>query len=146
MHQISITGFSGDLSQLGDLLLQGSFSVWVENKKDLRLRLKPLRRHLFLYQKSLVFCKATSKSERNKATYQFKHNLQMSQIGLTETVKGDARRFEVWLQGRQEVHIIQATNLEQKHAWVNEIKKVLYSQLEEIKGEKIKQYAAITHR
>ncbi|XP_019765330.1 guanine nucleotide exchange factor DBS isoform X4 [Dendroctonus ponderosae] len=146
MHQISITGFPGDLSQQGDLLLQGSFSVWVENKKDLRLRLKPLRRHLFLYQKSLVFCKAPSKSERNKTTYQFKHNLQMSQIGLTETVKGDAKRFEVWLQGRQEVHIIQATNLEQKHAWVNEIKKVLYSQLEEIKGEKIKQYAAITHR
>lgn len=146
MHQISITGFPGDLSQQGELLLQGSFSVWVENKKDLRLRLKPLRRHLFLYQKSLVFCKPVSKAERNKAMYQFKHHLQMSQIGLTETVKGDTKRFEVWLQGRQEVHIIQAANLDQKNAWVNEIKKVLYSQLEEIKGEKIKQYAAVMHR
>ncbi|XP_050314166.1 guanine nucleotide exchange factor DBS-like isoform X2 [Anthonomus grandis grandis] len=147
MHQISITGFPKELSQQGELLLQGSFSVWVENKKgDLRLRLKPLRRHLFLYQKSLVFCKPVSKTDSNKAMYQFKNYLEMSQIGLTETVKGDSRRFEVWLQGRQKVHIIQAANLEQKNAWVNEIKKVLYSQLEEIKGEKIKQYAAIAHK
>ncbi|XP_060536985.1 guanine nucleotide exchange factor DBS-like isoform X3 [Cylas formicarius] len=146
MHQISITGFPGDLSQQGELLLQGSFNVWVENKKDLRLRLKALRRHLFLYQKALLFCKPVSKAERNKATYQFKHYLKMSQIGLTESVKGDPRKFEVWLQGRQEVHTIQATNLEQKQAWVNEIKRVLFNQLEEIKGEKIKQYAAITHK
>ncbi|XP_076261206.1 guanine nucleotide exchange factor DBS-like isoform X2 [Rhynchophorus ferrugineus] len=146
MHQISITGFPEDLSQQGELLLQGSFSVWMENKKDLRLRLKPLRRHLFLYQKALLFCKPVSKAERNKATYQFKQFLKMSQVGLTESVKGDARRFEIWLEGRQEVHIIQAANLEQKQAWVNEIKKVLFNQLEEIKGEKIRQYAAITHR
>ncbi|XP_023310608.1 guanine nucleotide exchange factor DBS isoform X2 [Anoplophora glabripennis] len=146
MHQISITGFPVDLSQQGELLLQGSFSVWVENKKDLRLRLKPMRRHLFLYQKALLFCKPVSKAAENKATYQFKHYLKMSQIGLTESVKGDARKFEVWLQGRQEVHMIQAANLEQKNAWVNEIKRVLFNQLEEIKGEKIKQYAALTHK
>jgi hypothetical protein len=146
MHQISITGFPVDLSQQGDLLLQGSFSVWVENKKDLRLRLKPTRRHIFLYQKSILFCKAASKSSHNKATYQFKHYLKMSQIGLTESVKGDVRKFEVWLQGRQEVHTIQASNVEQKQAWVNEIKRVLLNQLEELKGEKIKQYTAQTHK
>lgn len=28
MHQISISGFPADLSQQGELLLQGSFSVW----------------------------------------------------------------------------------------------------------------------
>lgn len=73
----------------------------------------------------------------------------MSQIGLTESVKGDTKRFEVWLEGRTEVHIIQAVTLEQKHIWVNEIKKVLLNQLEEIKGEKIKQYAqsaALIHK
>ncbi|KAJ8986252.1 hypothetical protein NQ317_009960 [Molorchus minor] len=114
MHQISITGFPEDLSQQGELLLQGSFSVWMENKKDLRLRLKPMRRHLFLYQKALLFCKPVSKATHNKATYQYKHYLKMSQIGLTESVKGDGRKFEVWLQGRQEVHTIQSGNLEQK--------------------------------
>lgn len=64
----------------------------------------------------------------------------MSQIGLTESVRGDSRRFEVWLQGRQEVHTIQATTIEIKNKWVAEIKRVLLNQLEELKGEKIKQY------
>ncbi|CAH1103228.1 unnamed protein product [Psylliodes chrysocephalus] len=148
MHQISITGFPLDLSQQGELLLQGSFSVWIENKRDIRLRLKPMhmQRHLFLYQKALLFCKPISKSMHNKATYQFKHYLQMSQIGLTESVRGDPKKFEVWLQARQEVYTIHASNLEIKQTWVNEIKKVLFNQLEEIKGEKIRQYAALSHK
>lgn len=111
-----------------------------ESKRG-RLRIKPMRRHLFLYQKALLFCKPISKPTRNKASYQFKHFLRMSQVGMTESVKGDARKFEVWLEGRVEVHVVQAETLEQKQTWVNEIKKVLLNQLEEIKGEKIKQYA-----
>ncbi|CAG9759980.1 unnamed protein product [Ceutorhynchus assimilis] len=146
MHQISITGLPEDLPQLGALLLQGSFYVWFENKKELRLRLKPKRRHLFLYQNYLVFCKPVSKADRNKATYQFKNYLHMAKNGLTETVKGDTKRFEIWSKGRQEVHTIQAANMEEKKAWVDEIKRVLYIQLEEIKGQKIKQYAAVVHR
>ncbi|XP_017778682.1 PREDICTED: guanine nucleotide exchange factor DBS isoform X2 [Nicrophorus vespilloides] len=144
MLQICITGFPIDLSQQGDLLLQGSFSVWAENKKDIRLRIKPMQRHIFLYQKVMLFCKAPTKSVHNKTNFQFKHYLQMSQIGLTESVKGDVKKFEVWLQGRQEVYTIQATNVDQKQAWVNEIKRVLISQLEELKGEKTKQYSSHT--
>ncbi|XP_035793103.1 uncharacterized protein LOC118467126 isoform X2 [Anopheles albimanus] len=140
MHQIAITGFPADLSQQGELLLQDSFQVWTESKKDLRLRLKTQNRHIFLYQKAMLFCKQGSKTGHNKSTYQFKHWLQMSQIGLTESVRGDLRRFEVWLQGRQEVHTIQAGTIEIKNKWVTEIKRVLLNQLEELKGEKIKQY------
>uniref|UniRef100_A0AAG5DLA6 Guanine nucleotide exchange factor DBS n=1 Tax=Anopheles atroparvus TaxID=41427 RepID=A0AAG5DLA6_ANOAO len=140
MHQIAITGFPADLSQQGELLLQDSFQVWTESKKDLRLRLKTQNRHIFLYQKAMLFCKQGSKTGHNKSTYQFKHWLQMSQIGLTESVRGDPRRFEVWLQGRQEVHTFQAGTIEMKNKWVAEIKRVLLNQLEELKGEKIKQY------
>lgn len=146
MHQIAITGFPIDLSQQGELLLQGSFSVWTENKKDLRLRLKPMQRHIFLYQKVMLFCKQANKTPYNKTTYHFKHYVKMSQIGLTESVKGDNRKFEIWLQGRQEVHLIQASTVEQKQTWVNEIKRVLLNQLEELKGEKIKQYTSVTHK
>ncbi|XP_053683186.1 guanine nucleotide exchange factor DBS isoform X2 [Sabethes cyaneus] len=140
MHQIAITGFPADLSQQGELLMQDSFQVWTESKKDLRLRLKTQHRHIFLYQKAMLFCKQGSKTGHNKSTYQFKHWLQMSQIGLTESVRGDSRRFEVWLQGRQEVHTIQAGTVDIKNKWVAEIKRVLLNQLEELKGEKIKQY------
>ncbi|KAK3914448.1 Guanine nucleotide exchange factor DBS [Frankliniella fusca] len=142
MHQVAITGFWGDLAELGPLLLQGSFSVWSESKKDrLReLRLKPMQRHIFFYQKALVFCK---KIVNNKATYHFKRYLKMSQVGLTESVKGDPKKFEVWLQGRQEVHTIQAATVEQTQQWVNEIKRVLLEQLRELKGEKIRQYSLV---
>ncbi|KAL9918236.1 uncharacterized protein ACN427_000659 isoform 3-T3 [Glossina fuscipes fuscipes] len=145
MHQVAITGFPTDLAQQGELLLQDSFQVWSESKRDIRLRIKPQQRHIFLYQKSMLFCKQTSKPGHNKSTYQFKHYLKMSQIGLTESVRGDNRRFEVWLQGRQEVHTLQAPTIEIKNKWVAEIKRVLLNQLEELKGEKIKQYG-LSHR
>ncbi|XP_037904772.1 guanine nucleotide exchange factor DBS isoform X5 [Hermetia illucens] len=140
MHQIAITGFPSDLSQQGELLLQDSFQVWTESKKDIRLRLKTQQRHIFLYQKVMLLCKQGSKTGHNKSTYQYKHHVNMSQIGLTESVRGDPKRFEVWLQGRQEVHTIQAPSIEIKNKWVTEIKKVLLNQLEELKGENIKQY------
>lgn len=139
MHQIAITGFPADLSQQGDLLLQDSFQVWTD-KKDMRLRLKTQQRHIFLYQKAMLFCKQASKTGHNKSTYQFKHYVKMSQIGLTESVRGDPRKFEVWSQGRQEVHTFQAATVDVKNKWVTEIKKVLLNQLEELKDEKIKQY------
>ena len=70
----------------------------------------------------------------------------MSQIGLTESVRGDIKRFEVWLQGRSEVHTFQAATIEIKGKWVAEIKKVLMNQLTELKDEKTKQYGNAHHR
>lgn len=78
----SICGYfliqQADLSQQGDLLLQDSFQVISDSKKDLRLRLKPQQRHVFLYQKAMLFCKQDTKSGHNKSTYQFKHWLKVS--------------------------------------------------------------------
>ncbi|XP_039286746.1 guanine nucleotide exchange factor DBS [Nilaparvata lugens] len=132
MHQIAITGFWGELAEQGELLMQGSFNVWTESKKDLlrELRLKPMQRHIFLYQKAMLFCKKTTS---HKSTYHFKHYLKMSEVGLTETVKGDGRTFEVWLPGRQEVHTIQAATTQQKAAWVEQVKKLLFDQLAQLK-------------
>ncbi|XP_070135126.1 guanine nucleotide exchange factor DBS isoform X8 [Drosophila bipectinata] len=140
MHQIAITGFPTNLAEQGELLMQDSFQVWTESKKDIRIRIKPRQRHIFLYQKSLLFCKQLTKPGHNKSTYQFKHHIKMSEVGLTESVRGDTKRFEVWLQGRQEVHVLQAPSIDVKMKWVSEIKRVLLNQLEELKGEKIKQY------
>lgn len=33
--------------------------------------------------------------------------VQMSAVGITENVKGDSKKFEVWYNGREEVYIIQ---------------------------------------
>ncbi|XP_058493753.1 guanine nucleotide exchange factor DBS isoform X8 [Solea solea] len=138
MHQIAITGFEGNLSELGKLLMQGSFNVWTDHKrghskvKDLA-RFKPMQRHLFLYDKMLLFCKKrdeTTDGHEKTPSYSFKHSLKMSAVGITENVKGDIKKFEVWYNGREEVYIIQAPSMDVKNMWVSEIRKVLTGQLE----------------
>lgn len=37
--------------------------------------------------------------------------VQMSSVGITENVKGDSKKFEVWYNGREEVYIIQVRYL-----------------------------------
>ncbi|XP_067288195.1 guanine nucleotide exchange factor DBS isoform X4 [Pseudorasbora parva] len=138
MHQIAITGFEGNLNDLGKLLMQGSFNVWTDHKKghskvkDLA-RFKPMQRHLFLYHKILLFCKKreeTSDGHEKSPSYSFKHSLKMSSVGITENVKGDIKKFEIWYNGREEVYIVQAPSMDVKNTWVSEIRKVLTSQLE----------------
>ncbi|XP_027731677.1 probable guanine nucleotide exchange factor MCF2L2 [Vombatus ursinus] len=138
MHQIAITGYEGDLHELGKLLMQGSFSVWTDHKKghnkvkDLA-RFKPMQRHLFLYAKLLLFCKKREDSadgHEKSPSYSFKNSLKMGMVGITENVKGDNKKFEIWYNGREEVYIIQASSVELKNLWVSEIRKVLTGQLE----------------
>ncbi|XP_036966577.1 guanine nucleotide exchange factor DBS isoform X8 [Acanthopagrus latus] len=138
MHLIAITGYEGNMSELGKLLMQGSFSVWTEHKKghakvkDLA-RFKPMQRHLFLHEKALLFCKRREENGEGyeKApSYSFKQSLNMSAVGITENAKGDNKKFEIWCNSREEVYIVQAPSAEVKTTWVNEIRKVLTTQLE----------------
>ncbi|XP_057388994.1 guanine nucleotide exchange factor DBS isoform X1 [Balaenoptera acutorostrata] len=138
MHLIAITGYEGNLSDLGKLLMQGSFSVWTDHKKghakvkDLA-RFKPMQRHLFLHEKAVLFCKKREENGEGyeKApSYSFKQSLNMTAVGITENVKGDAKKFEIWYNAREEVYIVQAPTPEVKAAWVSEIRKVLTSQLQ----------------
>ncbi|CAD7681076.1 unnamed protein product [Nyctereutes procyonoides] len=138
MHLIAITGYDGNLSDLGKLLMQGSFSVWTDHKKghskvkDLA-RFKPMQRHLFLHEKAVLFCKKREENGEGyeKApSYSYKQSLNMAAVGITENVKGDVRKFEIWYNAREEVYIVQAPTAEVKAAWVSEIRKVLTSQLQ----------------
>ncbi|XP_043927819.1 guanine nucleotide exchange factor DBS [Protopterus annectens] len=138
MHQIAITGYDGNICELGKLLMQGSFSVSTEHKKGHSkvkdfARFKPMQRHLFLYEKAVLFCKKRDENGEGyeKApSYSYKHSLNMGSVGITETVKGDSKKFEIWYNAREEVYIIQAPTPEVKTAWVNEIRKVLTCQLQ----------------
>uniref|UniRef100_A0A8C8DDM3 MCF.2 cell line derived transforming sequence like n=1 Tax=Oncorhynchus tshawytscha TaxID=74940 RepID=A0A8C8DDM3_ONCTS len=132
MHLIAITGYDGNMGDLGRLLMQGSFSVWTEHKKghakvkDLA-RFKPMQRHLFLHEKALLFCKRREENGEGyeKApSYSFKQSLNMSAVGITENAKGDNKKFEVWCNSREEVYIVQAPTSEVKTTWVKEIRKM----------------------
>ncbi|KAM4664541.1 proto-oncogene DBL [Discoglossus pictus] len=147
MHQISITGYNGDINDLGRILMQGSFSVWITHKKGPTkmkelARFKPMQRHLFLYERAIVFCKKREEhvdSHDKTPSYSFKHFLKMNAVGITENVKGDARKFEIWYSGREEVYVVQAQTADQKIAWLNEIRKILTKQRELIKVERQRQ-------
>ncbi|XP_035803269.1 proto-oncogene DBL isoform X2 [Amphiprion ocellaris] len=134
MHQIAITGYQGDLGQLGRVVMQGGFSVWISHKraavrmKELA-RFKPMQRHLFLYEHALLFCKRRDEDNQDRTPfYSFKSCLRMSAVGITETVKGDVKKFEIWYSGREVVYIVQAPTVEVKVAWLTEIRKILTNQ------------------
>ena len=60
--------------------MQGSFSVWTEHKKDKikDLRFKPMQRHVFLYEKLVLFCKKREDPQHvEKATYTYKSSLEV---------------------------------------------------------------------
>uniref|UniRef100_A0A671QVP4 MCF.2 cell line derived transforming sequence a n=1 Tax=Sinocyclocheilus anshuiensis TaxID=1608454 RepID=A0A671QVP4_9TELE len=142
MHQIAITGYEGDLSNLGRVLMQGSFSMWISHKKGPTrvkelARFKPMQRHLFLHEHALLFCKRREEHGENAdktPSYSFKHCLKMSAVGITENVKGDVKKFEIWYSGREEVYVIQSPTVEVKIVWLNEIRKILTNQQKQLKG------------
>ncbi|RUS89998.1 hypothetical protein EGW08_002265 [Elysia chlorotica] len=135
MHQVAISGYNGNLSDLGRLLLHGAFRVSTQHKHEKLkgLRLRPMQRHVFLYQRDMLFCK---QRDGDEPAYAFKTKLNLSQVGLTEKIKDDKRKFELWLRGREEVYIIQAPDMATKDVWTKEIKRVLLSQFDHLKANR----------
>ncbi|XP_041482446.1 guanine nucleotide exchange factor DBS-like isoform X5 [Lytechinus variegatus] len=127
MHQVAITGYDGTLSDLGKLLMQGPLHMWTEHKsrhnlKDIRQ--KRMQRHIFLYERAVLFCKRRG-DIRDKTFYAFKNSISTPSLGLTEHVKGDKKKFELWLGGRVEVFILQAPTESDKIAWTKAIRQAL---------------------
>uniref|UniRef100_A0AAQ5Y0Z7 MCF.2 cell line derived transforming sequence a n=1 Tax=Amphiprion ocellaris TaxID=80972 RepID=A0AAQ5Y0Z7_AMPOC len=143
MHQIAITGYEGDICELGRVLMQGSFSVWISHKKGpTRMkelaRFKPMQRHLFLYERALLLCKRREEHGDGcdkSSSYSFKHCLKMTAVGITENVKGDVKKFEIWYSGREEVYVVQAPTVEVKMAWLNELRRILTNQQKLLRGQ-----------
>ncbi|CDQ68477.1 unnamed protein product [Oncorhynchus mykiss] len=124
--------------------MQGSFSVWISHKKGpTRMkelaRFKPTQRHLFLYERALLFCKCREEHGEGAdktPSYSFKHCLKMSAVGITENVKGDVKKFEIWYSGREEVYAVQAPTVEVKTAWLGELRRILTNQQKLLKDER----------
>ncbi|XP_059014155.1 proto-oncogene DBL isoform X6 [Mustela lutreola] len=152
MHQIAINGYIGNLNELGKMIMQGAFSVWTGHKKGATkmkdfARFKPMQRHLFLYEKAIVFCKRRVESGEGSdryPSYSFKHCLKMDEVGITEYVKGDNRKFEIWYAGKEEVYIVQAPNVDVKMTWLKEIRSILLKQQELLTVKKRKQHNPLT--
>nr|XP_005896958.1 PREDICTED: proto-oncogene DBL isoform X6 [Bos mutus] len=154
MHQTAINGYIGNLNELGKMIMQGAFSVWIGHKKGTTkmkdfARFKPMQRHLFLYEKAVVFCKRRVESGDGGdryPSYSFKHCLKMDELGITEYVKGDNRKFEIWNAGKEEVYIVQASNIDMKMMWLKEIRTILLKQQELLTVKKREQHNQLTEQ
>ncbi|XP_055986158.1 proto-oncogene DBL isoform X2 [Sorex fumeus] len=138
MHQVAINGYKGNINDLGKMITQNAFSVWTGHRKGATkmkefARFKPMQRQIFLYEKAIVFCKRRGETGEGAAkypSYSFKHSLNLEEVGITEYVKGDTRKFEIWCGGKEEVYIVQAPNLDVKLAWLKELRSILLKQQE----------------
>ncbi|XP_016062710.1 PREDICTED: proto-oncogene DBL [Miniopterus natalensis] len=154
MHQIAINGYVGNLNDLGKMVMQGAFSVWIGHKKGATkmkdfARFKPMQRHLFLYEKAIVFCKMRLESGEGSSrypSYSYKHSLKMDEVGITEYVKGDNRKFEIWYAGKEEIYIVQASNIDVKMIWLKEIRSILLKQQELMTVKERQQYNQLTEQ
>ncbi|XP_070640709.1 proto-oncogene DBL isoform X4 [Bos indicus] len=154
MHQTAINGYIGNLNELGKMIMQGAFSVWIGHKKGTTkmkdfARFKPMQRHLFLYEKAVVFCKRRVESGEGGdryPSYSFKHCLKMDELGITEYVKGDNRKFEIWNAGKEEVYIVQASNIDMKMMWLKEIRTILLKQQELLTVKNREQHNQLTEQ
>uniref|UniRef100_A0A8C4R5P6 DH domain-containing protein n=1 Tax=Eptatretus burgeri TaxID=7764 RepID=A0A8C4R5P6_EPTBU len=112
--QQPILGYPGLIWELGRPLQHGDFLVWVERGRERGRvsRFKPQQRHLFLFQHVLLFCKR-GEGPIDTACFRYKHDLQVCNIkdllGLTENIKGDCKKFEVWCERREQVYIVQVS-------------------------------------
>jgi len=52
----------------------------------------------------------------------------MNAVGITDKIKHDPRKFEIWYHGREDVYTVTAPSANTKQEWVKEIKHVLESQ------------------
>jgi hypothetical protein len=76
------------------MVLQGSFNVWLGHRKGATkmkdfARFKPMQRHLFLYEKAVMFCKRRFESGEGAdryPSYSFKHCLKVRKLTLYNTI------------------------------------------------------------
>jgi hypothetical protein len=85
-----------------------------------------------------------TKKVPKSSLYEFRNKLSLSEVGLTEALKGSgsSKKFEIWINGRTKVYLLQAESAETKDIWVREIKKLLLEQLESIRATKSQTIAA----
>ncbi|VDN58393.1 unnamed protein product [Dracunculus medinensis] len=107
MHQLHISGYTGDLTLLGPLRLQSECDIYAYKKKSRRLN-KAQRRHIFLFDGGILFCKKrTQPVPYAPEYYEHKICIPTCSLGFTEVSKTSASRFDVWDESKNEVYAVQ---------------------------------------
>ncbi|XP_033101861.1 kalirin-like [Anneissia japonica] len=124
MSLTMLEGFE-DLEMVGDVLMQDTLQVW-DTKQIIR---KGRERHLFLFERFLVFTKET-KDSTGKTKYMYKSKMDTADLGITEHIEGDSCKFAVWT-GKTPTSdnkiVFKTTSLENKQDWVRNVREAIQS-------------------
>uniref|UniRef100_A0A915AZA4 DH domain-containing protein n=1 Tax=Parascaris univalens TaxID=6257 RepID=A0A915AZA4_PARUN len=124
MHQLHISGFAGDLTLLGPLRLQTECDIFAFKKKARRLN-KAQRRHLFLFDGGVLFCKKRTQPVPYAPEY-YEHKLCIPtcSLGFADSSKTSPSRFEIWDETKSEAYAVQPLDESSKVRWIQRLHRI----------------------
>ncbi|KAK0404505.1 hypothetical protein QR680_017481 [Steinernema hermaphroditum] len=124
MNQLHISGYAGDLSLLGPLRLQTECEVYAFKKKTHRLN-KAQRRHLFLFEGGILFCKQrTQPVPYAPEYYEHKISIVMRNLGFAECSKACPDRFEIWDVNKTDGYAVFALDERARQKWIQKLSRM----------------------
>ncbi|XP_025764086.1 puratrophin-1 isoform X5 [Oreochromis niloticus] len=126
-----------NLKEQGQLIRQDEFTVWSGRRK--------CQRRIFLFEELVLFSKP-KKMEGGLDVFIYKHSFKTADVGLTESTGDSGLRFEIWFRRRtskNQTFILQATTTDTKHAWTNDIARILWTQATRNKEMRLKEMVSM---
>ncbi|XP_069383376.1 uncharacterized protein plekhg4 [Paralichthys olivaceus] len=126
-----------NLKEQGQLIRQDEFTIWSGRRK--------CQRHIFLFDELVLFSKP-KKMEGGLDVFIYKHSFKTADVGLTESTGDSGLRFEIWFRRRtskNQTFLLQAATPDVKHAWTNDIARLLWTQANKNKEMRLKEMVSM---
>ncbi|KAI6227532.1 DH domain-containing protein [Aphelenchoides fujianensis] len=125
MQQLHILGYAGDLRQLGPLRLQTECEIFTFKRKTRRLSNKSQKRHLFLFDGGVLFCKRRTQplpySSEFSEFYEHKFCIPVAALGFAECSKQAPDRFELWDEHKSDGYAVYTTDEGARAKWIQRL-------------------------
>ncbi|KAJ1350796.1 RhoGEF, variant 2 [Parelaphostrongylus tenuis] len=122
IQQLHISGFNGDLRLLGPLRLRSECDVYQFSRKKKGKLSRAQRRHLFLFDSGILFCKKRSLSNQPSSLdsefYEHKMCIPMSSLGFSEHSRSGGLRFDLWDETKSDAYVIEMCDVEYRSRWI----------------------------
>ncbi|KAI6172842.1 DH domain-containing protein [Aphelenchoides besseyi] len=122
MEQVPIRGYAENLRMLGPLRLQTECEIFTFKRKSRRLGNKPQKRHLFLFDGGVLFCKRRAQPlPYSSEFYEHKFCIPIASLGFAECSKSAPDRFELWDETKSDGYAVYTTDERARANWINKL-------------------------
>ncbi|GMT32832.1 hypothetical protein PFISCL1PPCAC_24129, partial [Pristionchus fissidentatus] len=124
INNLHISGFNGDFRLLGTLRLQTEADVFTfSRKKSARRPMRAQRRHIFLFDGGVLFCKKRNSLPAVEQHEYYEHKLciPMVSLGFSEHCRqlASSTRFELWDSSKADGYSIEPVDAKERLRWVD---------------------------